>query len=71
MKNMYRPVLMGVYIAALLISVLAATSYPAQAALSAHAAIGSNTPVPAAPSNLTAQAVGHDVRPADLDKQRR
>jgi len=57
-KNMYRPVLMGLYIAALLISALAATSYPAHAALSAHAAIGSNTPVPAAPSNLTAQAVG-------------
>src|SRR5437867_2136399 len=58
MKNMYRPVLMGLSIAALLISALAATSYPAHAALSAHAAIGSNTPVPAAPSNLTAQAVG-------------
>jgi hypothetical protein len=37
---------------------LRATSYPAHAALSARAAIGSNTPVPAAPSNLTAQAVG-------------
>ena len=57
-KNMYRPVLMGLAIAALLISALAATSYPAHAALSAHAAIGSNTAVPAAPSNLTAQAVG-------------
>jgi hypothetical protein len=41
---MYRPVLMGLAIAALLISALAATSYPAHAALSAHAAIGSNTP---------------------------
>lgn len=49
---------MGLAIAALLISALAATSYPAHAALSAHTAIGSNTPVPAAPSNLTAQAVG-------------
>jgi hypothetical protein len=51
---------MGVAIAALLISALAATSYPAHAALSAsaHAAIGSDTPVPAAPSNLAAQAVG-------------
>jgi hypothetical protein len=39
-KNMYRPVLMGLAIAALLISALAATSYPAHAALSAHAAIG-------------------------------
>ena len=58
MKNMYRPLLMGLAIAALLISALAATSYPAHAALSAYAAIGSNTPVPAAPSNLTAQAVG-------------
>jgi hypothetical protein len=59
-ENMYRPVLMGPAIAALLISGLAATSYPAHAALSAsaHAAIGSDTPVPAAPSNLTAQAVG-------------
>ena len=57
-KNMYRPVLMGLPIAALLMSALAATSYPAHAASSAHAAIGSNTPVPAAPSNLTAQAVG-------------
>ena len=59
-KNMYRPVLMGLAIAALLISGLAAASYPAHAALSAsaHAAIGSDTPVPAAPSNLTAQAVG-------------
>jgi Fibronectin type III domain len=57
-KNIYRPVLIGPAIAALLISVLAATSYPAHAAASAHAAIGSNTPVPAAPSNLTAQAVG-------------
>lgn len=57
-KNMYRPVLMVLYIAALLISTLAATSYPAHAALPAHAAIGSNTPVLAAPSNLTAQAVG-------------
>jgi fibronectin type III domain protein len=55
---MYRPVLMGLAIAALLISALAATSYPVHAALSAHAAIGSNTAVPAAPSNLTAQAVG-------------
>jgi surface antigen len=51
-------VLMGLAIAALLISALAATSYPAHAALSAHAAIGSNTAVPAAPSNLTAKAVG-------------
>ena len=49
---------MGLAIAALLISALAATSYPAHAALSPHAAVGSNTPVPAAPSNLTAQAVG-------------
>ena len=50
---------MGLAIAALLISILAATSYPARAALSAPAAIGSpNTPVPAAPSNLAAQAVG-------------
>ena len=51
---------MGLAIAALLISALAATSYPAHAALSAsaHAAIGSDTPVPAAPSNLAAQAVG-------------
>jgi pimeloyl-ACP methyl ester carboxylesterase len=57
-KNMYRPVLMGLTIVALLISALTATSYPAHAALSAHAATGSNTPVPAAPSNLTAQAVG-------------
>jgi Fibronectin type III domain len=57
-KNMYRPMLMGLYIAAFLISALAATSYPARAALLAHAAIGSNTPVPAAPSNLTARAVG-------------
>jgi hypothetical protein len=50
--------LTGLAIVALLISVLAATSYPAHAALSAHAAIGSNTPVPVAPSNLTAQAAG-------------
>jgi hypothetical protein len=58
-KNMYRPVPMGLYIVALLICALAATSYPAHAALSAHAAIGSDTqPVPAAPSNLTAQAAG-------------
>jgi hypothetical protein len=57
-RNMYRPVLMGLALAALLISALAATSYPAHAALSAHAAIGSNTAVPAAPSNLTARAVG-------------
>jgi hypothetical protein len=57
-KSMYRSVLMGLAMAALLISALAATSYPAYAALSAHAAIGSNTPVPAAPSNLTAKAVG-------------
>ena len=50
---------MGLAIAAILISVLAATSYPAHAALPAHAAIGSsNTPVPAAPSNPAAQAVG-------------
>lgn len=51
---------MGPAIAALLISALAASSYPAYAALSAsaHAAIGSDTPVPAAPSNVTAQAVG-------------
>jgi len=49
---------MGLALAALLISALAATSYPAHAALSAHAAIGSNTAVPAAPSNLTARAVG-------------
>jgi hypothetical protein len=49
---------MGLTIVALLISALAATSYPAHAASSAHAVIGSNTPVPAAPSNLTAQAVG-------------
>jgi hypothetical protein len=51
---------MGLAIAALLISALAAASYPAHAALpaSAHAAIGSDTPVPAAPSNLAAQAVG-------------
>src|SRR5579863_10065834 len=55
---MYRPVLMGLTIVALLISALTATSYPAHAALSAHAAMGSNTPVPAAPSNLTAKAVG-------------
>ena len=57
-KNMYRPVLMGLTTVALLIPALTATSYPAHAALSAHAAIGSDTPVPAAPSNLTAQAVG-------------
>jgi hypothetical protein len=57
-KNRYRPVLMGLAIAALLISALAAISFPAHAALSAHAAIGSDTPVPAAPSNLAAQAVG-------------
>jgi Fibronectin type III domain len=59
-KNIYRPVLMGPAIAALLISALAATSYPAHAALSApaHAAVGSDTPVPAAPSNVTAHAVG-------------
>jgi Fibronectin type III domain len=57
-RNMYRPVLMGLTLAALLISALAATSYPAHAALSAHAAISSDTPVPAAPSNLTARAVG-------------
>ena len=57
-RNMYRPVLMGLALAALLISALAATSYPAHAAMSAHAAIGSNTAVPAAPSNLTARAVG-------------
>jgi len=56
-KNMYRHMLTGLAIATLLISALAATSYPAHAALSAHAAIGSNTPVPAAPSNLTATAV--------------
>jgi hypothetical protein len=51
---------MGPAIAGLLISALAATSYPAHAALSAlaHAAAGSDTPVPAAPSNVTAQAVG-------------
>jgi hypothetical protein len=56
----YRPVLTGLAIAALLISALAAASYPAYAALSAsaHAAVGSDTPVPAAPSNVTAQAVG-------------
>jgi Fibronectin type III domain len=59
-KNIYRPVLIGPAITALLISALAATSYPAHAAVSAlaHAAIGSDTPVPAAPSNATAQAVG-------------
>ena len=59
-KNIYRPVLIGPAIAALLISAFAATSSPAHAALSApaHAATGSDTPVPAAPSNLTAQAVG-------------
>ena len=34
------------------------SSPAADAALSAHAVIGSNTPVPAAPSNLTAKAVG-------------
>jgi len=45
-KIMYRPVLMGLALAALLISALTATSYPAHAAL-----------VPAAPSNLTATAV--------------
>ncbi len=56
-KNMYRPVLTGLALAALLIPALAATSYPAHAASSAHAAIGNNTPVPAAPSNLTATAV--------------
>jgi hypothetical protein len=56
-KNMYRPVLTGLALTALLIPALAATSYPAHAASSAHAAIGSNTPVPAAPSNLTATAV--------------
>jgi Fibronectin type III domain len=55
-KNMYRPMLTGLATAALLISALAGTSYPAHAALSAHAAI--NTPVPAAPSNVTAQAAG-------------
>jgi len=51
---------MGPAIAGLLISALAATGYPAHAALSAlaHAAAGSDTPVPAAPSNVTAQAVG-------------
>jgi hypothetical protein len=51
---------MGPAIAVLLISALAATSYPAHAALSApaHAAVGSDTPVPAAPSNVTAHAVG-------------
>jgi hypothetical protein len=57
-RNMYRPVLTGLSLAALLISALAATSYPAHAAVSAHAAIGSNTVVPAAPSNLTARAAG-------------
>jgi hypothetical protein len=59
-KNICRPVLMGPVIAALLISAFAATSYPAHAALSApaHAAAGIDTPVPAAPSNVTAQAVG-------------
>jgi hypothetical protein len=57
-KNMYRPVLTGLAITALLISALAATSYPAHGALPAHAAIGSDTAVPAAPSNLTARAVG-------------
>src|SRR6185437_6059836 len=55
-KNTYRPVLVGLAITALLISALAATSYPAHAAW--PAAIGSNTAVPAAPSNLTSQAVG-------------
>lgn len=50
---------MGLAIAASLISALAAASYPAHAALSAsaHAAFDSDTPVPAAPSNLAAQAV--------------
>jgi hypothetical protein len=45
-KIIYRPVIMGLAVVGLLISVLAATGYPAYAA-----------PVPAAPSNLTAQAV--------------
>jgi Fibronectin type III domain len=57
-KNMCRPALMGLAVATLLISALAATSYPAHAASSAHAAIGSDTAVPAAPSNLNAQAAG-------------
>jgi hypothetical protein len=57
-KSMYRHVLMGLYMSVLLISALAATGYPAHAVLLAHAAIGGSTPVPAAPSNLTAQAVG-------------
>jgi hypothetical protein len=57
-KNMYRPVPAGLAIAALLIAALAATRYPAHAALSAYATLGNNTAVPAAPSNLTAQAVG-------------
>jgi len=46
----YRPVLMVLCNAVLLISALAAANYPADAALSAA--------IPAAPSNLTAQAVG-------------
>jgi hypothetical protein len=59
-KDLCRPVLMGLAIAALLTSALAAASYPAHATLSApaHAAVDSDTPVPAAPSNVTAQAVG-------------
>jgi hypothetical protein len=54
---MYRPVSTGLALAALLISALAATSYPAHATLSAHAAIGSNAADPAAPSNLAARPV--------------
>ncbi len=49
-KDLHRPVLMGLAIATSLISALAAASDPAHAA--------SNTPVPAAPSNLGAQAAG-------------
>src|SRR5689334_1367456 len=56
-RNMHRPVLTGLVLAALLISALAAISYPAHAALPAHAAIGSNAANPAAPSNLTARPV--------------
>ena len=38
----------------------------------AHAASSaSETVVPAAPSNLTATAVSPELRPADLDEQRR
>src|ERR1700761_5386761 len=57
-KNVYMPVLTALAIAALLISALVATSCPAHAALSAHAAIGSNTVIPVAPSGLTARATG-------------